>query len=92
MKTDSKEVDEAAREIDESLLPFASSEAREEWHLLRARWPMVAVSDHSSLAADDELAVVVGKVQRFRAILLTYRAQSSVPVASGPSASASDAH
>jgi hypothetical protein len=84
-----KEADEAAREIDEALLPFASAEARQEWQQLRARWPtVVAVAHQSAQAFDDELAVVLGKVQRFRSILLTYRAQSSSSAASGPTAPA----
>jgi hypothetical protein len=65
------EAESLARDIDDGLLAYASPDARMEWAALRARWPWASSLHPSSpiSSKDEDLAVIVGKVRRFRAIL-----------------------
>jgi hypothetical protein len=66
----SNESEALAREIEERLIIYASPAARMEWDALRARWPWSGEPRSSAeAAADDEPAVVLVKVRRFKAIL-----------------------
>ena len=62
---------ELAREIDEGLLSSASRDARIEWNVLCDTWPSAAdVRSGVVGLSDDELDEMIGKVQRFRDILV----------------------
>jgi hypothetical protein len=62
---------ELAREIDESLLQAASVDARIEWNVLCDTWPSAAeVRSGVVCLSDDELDAMIGKVQRFKDILV----------------------
>jgi hypothetical protein len=59
-----------AREIEDRLIAYASPDARMEWDALRARWPWPGQRRASAdTSSDDEPAVVILKVRRFKAIL-----------------------
>jgi hypothetical protein len=59
-----------AREIEDSLLDVASSEARGEWATFRGQWPTTAeVRSGRVCLSDDEIEFVIAKVVRFKAIL-----------------------
>jgi hypothetical protein len=66
----SAESEALAREIEDRLIVYASPDARLEWDALRARWPWSdqrrPVVDGSP---DDEPAIVIMKVRRFKDIL-----------------------
>ena len=65
-------LERVASEIDDDLLSFASSEARHEWLSVYSRW---WPAPHPARPGDDDLEVVVQKVQRFSAILQTMQAE-----------------
>jgi hypothetical protein len=62
---------ELSREIDDGLLQAASVDARFEWKVLRSKWPSAAdVRSGVVGLSDDELDAMIGKVHRFKDILL----------------------
>jgi hypothetical protein len=62
---------ELAHEIDESLLQAASIDARIEWNVLCDTWPSAAEVRSGVVGlSDDELDAMIGKVQRFKDILV----------------------
>jgi hypothetical protein len=73
-----------AKEIDDALIAYASPDARMEWAALRARWPSAVGQHHTPAIAaeEDDLAIIVGKVRRFRAIL--GRGAASAAVSADP--------
>ena len=75
-----QELDRVASEIDDGLLSFASPEARREWTSVCSRW---RASSNAIAIADEDLVVVVRKVQRFSAILRTLRAEGVRPAGRG---------
>jgi hypothetical protein len=69
------QIEHVAAEIDDDLLSVASPEAREEWASARVQWRGGA--GVPKLVADD-LAVVLGKVRRFGAILREMKGRASL--------------
>lgn len=67
-----RELDALADQIERGLLAAASREARREWRCLRRQRPSEAELAMGSLAlSEDELAFMVAKARRFKAILET---------------------
>lgn len=66
-----QELDRIASEIDDGLLSFASPEARREWMSVCSRW---RPPSNAAALNDDDLVVVVQKVNRFSEILRTLKA------------------
>jgi hypothetical protein len=60
-----------AREIDDGLLQAASIDARWEWNVLCEAWPSAADMHAGVIGlSDDELDAMIGKVMRFKSILV----------------------
>jgi hypothetical protein len=65
------ELDRLAREIEDELLAFASAGAREEWTRFKEACSTAAgAAPRRVVAPEDELAFLVDKARRFRAVLL----------------------
>jgi hypothetical protein len=61
---------ELAREIEGSLIAGASADARAEWWMLRGKWPTERELGAGVVGvSDDQLALFVDKVLRFKTIL-----------------------
>jgi hypothetical protein len=74
-----------AREIDESLLSAASLDARIEWNVLCDTWPSAAEVRSGVVAlSDDELDAMIGKVQRFKDILVRIKRRDGTRRALSP--------
>jgi hypothetical protein len=59
-----------AREIDAGPITLASDAARDEWVVLRGQWPSENDVNAGIVAlSDEELAMMVSKVRRFKQIL-----------------------
>jgi hypothetical protein len=64
------ELDRLAREIEDDLLAFASPGARAEWLLFKETCSTAASAGRRPFSPSDELAILVDKARRFRAVLL----------------------
>jgi hypothetical protein len=68
-----------AHEIDEGLLQAASVDARVEWNVLCDTWPSAAdVRSGVIDMSDDELDAMIGKVQRFKDILVRIKRRDPI--------------
>lgn len=76
-----RKLGELAREIDDRFLHAASLDARSEWISLRGTWPNVAEVRSGVLGLSDaDLDAMIGKVERFKDILvLIKRRERSAP-------------